>query len=337
MLIENLVIYTRRPFQDMQGRMVYHGYPIANEDDHYVAQHWAGWNNSNDGALSITHNGFPVFKDLIITSLHHRGSGGRALQVLIPIDIENAYVQVDLREDTLMEVIFKKGIEAGGKMNGEFAFAKNGSQIKLLLVGSKDYETAKEKATRKTKMKKISNKDLKVGYEYATIKGEPYIYLGAYYQHEDLSTSVINHYSKKPVLHHVFYDKKREFPIFRKSHVFTIESEAPVITEEVAKQTMENYVKQAYRRFLEVLGEIEEVYLKYYDYQEGNPNMTKEQAVRMAESRAKVLTNVAYESYRQYATTLSKEECNFDKPFIRTMVTESKEKAVENVSEYNFL
>lgn len=337
MLIENLVIYTRTPFQDKQGRNVYHGFPINDEADHYVAQHWSGWEKSKN-ALMLEFKEFPVFKDLIITALNHRGNGGRAYQALIPIELDNSYVQVDLREDTLMETILNKGIEAGGKLKGEYAFVKNGSQVNLVLVGSNKYNEAKEKAENKKKMKKISNKDLKIGYEYSTIKGEPYVYLGAYYQHEVTSNSFVFSYSEKPVLHHVFYDRNRQYIVFRKNHVFTIESETPTMDKDVADEIMFEYSQNGYKRFIEVLEEIREVYSKYYVMHTNSPStISKEQAVRIAQSSIKKLSNVAFENYRQYATTITKDECNFDKEFIRTMVSKAKTEAVESVKDYNFL
>jgi len=65
-----------------------------------------------------------------IVDLHHRSEGGRAYKVVDP------YMRrFDLREDQVLEVMAKCGIEPGGKVPGLFVWGTLGSQMRLALVG----------------------------------------------------------------------------------------------------------------------------------------------------------------------------------------------------------
>jgi len=108
---------------------------------------------------------------LHVLDLEHRGEGGRAYKVITP---EN--LMFDLREDVVLDIMFARGVEAGGKITGPFQWAICGSQMKILLVGSDDYnQAAKEKAiSQKTKIKL---KDLVIGGVYANTQTQV-VYLG---------------------------------------------------------------------------------------------------------------------------------------------------------------
>lgn len=108
-------------------------------------------------------------KDVMITSLEHRGQGGRAYKVIV-----NQKYYVDLREDVLLDAMLNVGISAGGKLNGEYIFAKVGSQMKLIRYESALYDEL-IKATMVKQSAKLKN--LKIGRVYEN-KQTSVVYLG---------------------------------------------------------------------------------------------------------------------------------------------------------------
>lgn len=108
-------------------------------------------------------------KNVVITSLEHRGQGGRAYKVIV----NNRYY-VDLREDVLLDAILHVGINSGGKLMGEYLFAKVGSQMKLIRIDSALYNEL-IKSTAMGNTTKVKN--LKIGRVYES-KTETLVYLG---------------------------------------------------------------------------------------------------------------------------------------------------------------
>lgn len=350
MLIENLVIYTRKPYEDSAGKKIYHGYILPKESEHYSAQRWSGWDKGDGSAtlLDFAEFGktFPTFKDVTIESLDYRGNGGRAYQVLIQLDEnENFYVLCDLREDALMDVIFKQGINKGGKLNGEYAFIRNGSQTNLVLVGSKAYETAKAITQRKKEARKITNKELKVGYEYSTHNGSKAVYLGSYYQIESHSFGGSTKMSETPKTTHVFVrymEASYKSFDFKKTQHYTLESENPVISKEEAKAFfMEHYVESARLLFEKTLKNIEDTYLKFYrayvNESGGRSSLYKKHRYETKLREDLVwLRNNAYEYYRQSIISDDKKQVVLDREFIRTRVEEAIKRGEESIAEYDF-
>ena len=103
--------------------------------------------------------------------MESRGNGGRAYKALI------GKHYVDVREDVVMDTMLKEGIAPGGILNGEFIWAKAGSQMKLVRKDSELYKLIVEFESKKD-MKPVSKKKLEVGGVYRTKKKETYIYLG---------------------------------------------------------------------------------------------------------------------------------------------------------------
>lgn len=349
MLIENLVIYTRKPYEDSKGRMIYHGYMLPKESDHYSAQHWSGWDKGDGTATMIdfAEDGktFPTFKGVTIKSLHHRGNGGRAYQVIFPIEEnENFYIKCDLREDALMDTIFTQGIEKGGKLNGEFAFIKSGSQTNLVLVGSKDYETAKSITQKKKEARKITNKELKIGYEYSTPSGHKDIYLGAYYQIEAHSFggqggSVKT--SDTPKTIHVFVrgmNSSYKWFEFKKTQSYTLESDNPVLSEEEAKAYfIEHYINQSKRKFEEAIKEIEGSYLKWYQKSLNEKGYHKWHFEKKLREDLSYYREQAHKYYRQSIINEDKKKVVLDKEYVRTRVEEASKRGEESIAKYDFL
>lgn len=106
-----------------------------------------------------------------VVHLEHRGNGGRAYKVIVD---DNFYV--DMREDVILESMLNLGIEKGGYLNGEYVWARFGSQIKLIRKGSALYDNA-VKAQEESLRKKVSAKELIIGEVYDNIQGK-YIFLG---------------------------------------------------------------------------------------------------------------------------------------------------------------
>ena len=124
---------------------------------------------------------------LTLVGLDIRGEGGRAYKVVTP----DGFL-VDLREDVMLETMFRKGIKPGEEgepptISGPFQWAFMGNHMKLVLVGSqlhKDVLEAQERQRKRTKTIPLSAKDLKPGTVYESRDGGPqgykfgYVYLG---------------------------------------------------------------------------------------------------------------------------------------------------------------
>ena len=64
-----------------------------------------------------------------------------------------------------------------GILQGEFVWAKVGSEMKLVRIGSVLHSSLIE-ATKDSKMKKIGQRDLQVGHIYSGKDGRQWIFLG---------------------------------------------------------------------------------------------------------------------------------------------------------------
>jgi hypothetical protein len=184
---ERITLYCRK--KDKDG--VYHAFPVdSSNPNHDTAKSWAKESHGywEDGSyirvpgeeaksFELDNQGFMNVK---IESLDIRGQGGRAYQVILGVD-DNKF-RVDLREDTLMDVIRNTGIRAGGWLNGSFCFVKDGAQTKLIREGTELHKRAiAEREKRETFSKTISRKDLKPGHLYTTHSGDSKVFLGFVY------------------------------------------------------------------------------------------------------------------------------------------------------------
>lgn len=176
------VTFYCRP-KDKEG--VFHAFPVDSAASHETAKNWAtvyNWENKSKPTTEPEVFEFENtgFDNIQIKSLDIRGNGGRAYQVTL--EMEGKKFKVDLRENTLLDVINTKGIQAGGRLNGTFCFAKEGSQTTLILEGSKQHKHAlNAQYERETYSKTISRKDLKPGHSYTTISGDSKIFIGFVY------------------------------------------------------------------------------------------------------------------------------------------------------------
>ena len=134
-----------------------------------TGENWAKGYRNNKKPGKIELENVPL-TDIRIIGLEIRSQGGRAYKVVI----DNKYY-VDLREDVLLETMIECGIEKGAKLNGEFVWAKVGSQMKLVRVGS-ELHSELVKATALDNTKPIKQLDL-YGM-YRNKKGDQFIYMG---------------------------------------------------------------------------------------------------------------------------------------------------------------
>lgn len=185
---KKITLYCRQ--KDNEG--VYHVFPVDAESNHDSARTWAQITGARryERGKPIIPEGTPEpksveldnrgFDNLTITNLQKRGQGGRAYQVVME-EGGNKY-RFDLREDTLMDVIHTQGIQAGGRLNGTFCFAKVGTSTKIILEGTKDHiEALEDENTKTVYAKPIKKADLKVGSIYAQTNGREGLFVGHVY------------------------------------------------------------------------------------------------------------------------------------------------------------
>lgn len=105
-------------------------------------------------------------KNLRVFHLEQRAEGGRAYKVLD----EDGYVW-DMREDVFVEACIECGIKKGGIIGGQYVWAVNHTQMRLVRVGSQLHKDLSD-AGKRRKQKKLGVKDLVPGKVYANAAGE---------------------------------------------------------------------------------------------------------------------------------------------------------------------
>lgn len=122
------------------------------------------------------------FSGLKIVTLEIRDKGGRAYKVMGNIGgIPNIYF--DMREDVLLDCLFNGNLKKDGEVSGQFIFARIGSQMKPIRIGSHLH----------SKMVEATNIDargvcsLEVGGVYESKNGDRAVYLGEYWTYDVLS------------------------------------------------------------------------------------------------------------------------------------------------------
>ena len=109
---------------------------------------------------------------LQLITLEIRGEGGRAWKV----KASDGYVY-DLREDALLEAMMTVGVQPGGLVNGDWVWCVQGSQMKLIRVGSATHSALTETTDRKG-LKPIPAKQLIQYHLYERPAGQQDLYLG---------------------------------------------------------------------------------------------------------------------------------------------------------------
>jgi hypothetical protein len=154
---------------------VYSTFPVEHGKSLDSAKSWAG-----DGHRHILLDNTPL-KNVRVIGLDIRGNGGRAYKVLI----DDKYY-VDLREDVILETILTVGIQAEGKLNGEYVWGKNGAQLKLIRVDSELHQQYIKGTTDRKTYSEIKGADIVPGGCYLMKSGTKKIYLGRFkhFKHE---------------------------------------------------------------------------------------------------------------------------------------------------------
>ena len=161
-----------------------------NLETHKTAIQWANsraYSEQNNNYSVTTVNNIPISCVRVI-GLDIRSNGGRAWIVLL----NNQYI-VDMREDVLLDTILHVGINPGGKLNGSFIFARVGSSMKIIRVGS----LLHNKMIQSTKFSaSASISKLEVGGIYRN-KTSQVVYLGEFYTRMISYGGDTNHHSRK--------------------------------------------------------------------------------------------------------------------------------------------
>ena len=140
---------------------------------HATALKWAaGYKKKNQDEVITVERSNEPFEGLKVYNISYRNQGGHVYQVLT-----REGWRFDCREDVILDTMMNAGISKGGIMKGKFVWARVGSQMKVIRVGSELYEKASQD-TAKQKQEKIKIKDLVVGGVYTNVRGDTVIYKG---------------------------------------------------------------------------------------------------------------------------------------------------------------
>lgn len=119
---------------------------------------------------SVEDDNKPI-KNVKIFSISRKYSSGFQYKILI-----KDYL-LDVKEDVLLDALIKEGA-TNGILNGEYIWAKIGTNTKLVRIGSELYNMILLFQSKKN-LKPIPKKELQVGGVYQNIKGEMSVYLGS--------------------------------------------------------------------------------------------------------------------------------------------------------------
>ncbi len=134
-------------------------------------------------AQELQRDNTPIDRIQII-GLNIRDKGGRAYQV----KVDDIYL-FDLREDVLLDAIITDGIGKGGVLRGQYIWARVGSDMKLIRVGSGLHQRMIE-STQFNKSAPIAESDLQVGRVYLNKKQDMFVFLGKMWTNEIKTESI---------------------------------------------------------------------------------------------------------------------------------------------------
>jgi hypothetical protein len=128
------------------------------------------WGAKSIAVTTTTLDNDPI-KNLRIISYDTKFSGSPTYKA-----IANGFC-VDLKEEILLEALLNDGVEPGGILKGEFVWARLGSNLKLIKVGSAIYNDI-IKYQNKKNLKPLQKNVFEVGGIYQTSRGDKSIFLG---------------------------------------------------------------------------------------------------------------------------------------------------------------
>ena len=147
-------------------------YVATNEKTVESGKSWArGYGSTNRGVTVGSADNKP-FKSLRITSYEKRNEGGGAFKA-----IADGKWYVDLRTDTLLDILVNHSIKNGEVQGAEFIWARVGSQAKVVRVGS-SLHTKLVESTQIDKIKPPKADDLKPGDVWEAKNGARGVFLG---------------------------------------------------------------------------------------------------------------------------------------------------------------
>lgn len=147
-------------------------YVATNEKTKESGMYWAQGYNTTKRGIKVTEAENKPFKSLRITSYEKRREGGGAFKAIAD---EKWYV--DLRTDTLLDILVNHSVNNGEVQGAEFVWARVGSQAKVVRVGSSLHAQLVE-ATQLDQTKAPKASDLKPGDVYEAKNGDRAVFLG---------------------------------------------------------------------------------------------------------------------------------------------------------------
>ena len=139
-----------------------------------TARSWATRYNYNEEVntqpIEIEMSNEPIY-EVQLVDLEIRAEGGRAYKAIV-----HGSFLVDIREDVMLEAMLVKGVRQGTFIASSFIWARVGSQMKLVRVGSSLHADIKA-AHERRQQPKISSKQLKAGKIYNSQRGKT-LFLG---------------------------------------------------------------------------------------------------------------------------------------------------------------
>lgn len=167
--------------------------------------------------------------NLWLDNLEQRMEGGRAYKVINKDD----FTYFDVREDQMLQAILKHGIQAGGKIGGEWVFAMNGTQCKCFLVDSKEYqEVLARVAIAPAVMVKASYRNLKIGSIYCNKNAvEEFIYVGFLSHQKLVSYEQRDHWNGRVLAPAVFTTVKKHTFLTKNRSWYNAAVPAPLVFE----------------------------------------------------------------------------------------------------------
>ena len=129
------------------------------------------WIDPTEPVTEVTRANDPI-SNLRVYGMDFRGNGGMAWKCA---DESGRYF--DLREDILLDLMRTVGVSPGGYLNGKYIWAKIGSEMKLVRVGS-DLHKALIVVTDRQEKKNIHTKHLVPWHFYQEKNGNVWLYAG---------------------------------------------------------------------------------------------------------------------------------------------------------------
>jgi hypothetical protein len=183
------------------------------------------WTRTKNPLIDVLEN--KPLTNVRVASLEYRGNGGRAYKVIV-----NDLYYVDMREDVILDTMITCGIEKGALLKGEYVWTKYGAQMKLIRVGSQEYNNI-SKNPIPSEMKEIKAGDIEIGGVYESKSGNIEMYLGAFWTYNFLQDEKIGYF----VSRHDRYSNQRL--VKKKVHIFLDVR----FTKNVEKSTLQGILK----------------------------------------------------------------------------------------------